>query len=141
MTSEYLSGVLIIVLGVALSNSAQAQRGCFPCGPIGPNPSGAIIGAIVGVTAALVVVTVVVIHETTKKRAITGCVALVGNAITLNDERDKQTYALSGDTTSIKPGDRMKLRGRKVKSKQADKTIVWEMRNVAKDFGACQPKL
>jgi hypothetical protein len=59
--------------------------------------------------------------------------------MTVTDEKDKQTYALSGNTSSIKPGDRMKLQGKKVKSKGADKTPVWETKAVAKDFGVCQP--
>ena len=59
--------------------------------------------------------------------------------MTVTDEKDKQTYALSGNTTAMKPGDRMKLQGKKVKSKGADKTLVWEAKGVAKDFGVCQP--
>jgi hypothetical protein len=59
--------------------------------------------------------------------------------MTVTDEKDKQIYALSGNTTGIKPGDRMKLQGKKVKSKGADHTVVWEAKAVAKDFGVCQP--
>jgi hypothetical protein len=59
--------------------------------------------------------------------------------MTVTDEKDKQIYALSGNTAGIKPGDRMELQGKKVKSKGADKTIVWEAKAVAKDFGVCQP--
>jgi hypothetical protein len=138
MQSKYLSGVLIIALGVALSSPAPAQQQCFPCGRIGPS-AGAIIGAIVGVAAAVVVVTVIVIHESTKKRAITGCVTSVGNGMTLTDERDKQIYALSGDTIGIKTGDRMKLQGKKEEPKGTDKALVWKATKVTKDFGACQP--
>ena len=57
--------------------------------------------------------------------------------MTITDEKDKQIYALSGDTAGIKPGNRMKLQGKKVKA--ADKTVVWEAKAVTKDFGVCQP--
>jgi hypothetical protein len=57
--------------------------------------------------------------------------------MTVTDEKDKEIYALSGDTTGVKVGDRMKLQGKKVKSKGPDKTLAWEAKKVAKDFGAC----
>ena len=60
--------------------------------------------------------------------------------MTITDEKDKQVYALSGNTAGIKPGDRMKLQGKKVKSKGADKTLVWEAKAVPKDFGVCEPQ-
>jgi len=122
-------GVLIVVLSVALAKPAQASG--YPSG-------GAIAGAIVGVAAAVVIVAVVVIHKSSEKRTITGCVNPEGSGMTVTDEKDKQTYALSGNTTGIK-GDRMKLQGKKVKSKGADKTLVWQAKAVAKDFGVCQP--
>jgi hypothetical protein len=98
-----------------------------------------IVLAIVGVAAAVVVVVAVVAIHYSKKRAIAGCVSSAGSGMNVTDEKDKQTYALSGNTTGIKPGDRMKLQGKKVKSKGADKTLVWEAKAVAKDFGVCQP--
>jgi hypothetical protein len=137
MTPKYFSGVLIIALGLALARPTSAQQ-CFPCGQIGPS-TGPIIAAIVGVAAALIVATVVVIHYS-KKRAITGCVNTGANGMTVTDEKDKEIYALSGDATGVKAGDRMKFQGKKVKSKGPDKTLVWETKKVAKDFGACYQK-
>jgi hypothetical protein len=123
-------GVLIVVLSVALAKPAEASG--YPSG-------GAIAAAIVGVAAAVVVVAVVVIHKSSEKRTIMGCVNPGGSGMTVTDEKDMQTYALSGNTTGMNPGDRMKLQGKKVKSKGADKTLVWEVKAVAKDFGVCQP--
>lgn len=124
-------GGLIVVLCVALAAPANAQ------GKIGYG--GPIVAPIVGAVAALVVVVILVVHYSTKKRAITGCVNSAGSGMTVTDEKDKQIYPLSGDTAGIKVGDRMKLQGRKVKSKDADKTVVWEAKAVTKDFGVCQP--
>jgi hypothetical protein len=56
------------------------------------------------------------------------------------DEEDKKTYVLSGDTSSIKAGDRMKLEGKRLNAKGADKSRVWEAKEVIKDFGVCQPQ-
>jgi hypothetical protein len=59
--------------------------------------------------------------------------------MTVTDEDDGKIYALSGDTTDIKPGDRMRLEGKKVKPKGSNQTFVWEAKEVIKDFGVCQP--
>jgi len=137
MTSRYLSGILIIALSFVLCMSAEAQTPSLKLNL--PGPSGAeVVGAIVGAVAVVVVVCVVVIHYS-RKRAITGCVNSGANGMTVTDKKDKQIYALSGNTTSIKPGDRVKLHGKKVKPKGPDKALVWEVKGVTKDFGVCQP--
>jgi hypothetical protein len=82
-------GILIVVLSVALSTPARAQSG----GKIGPS-NGTIVSAIVGVVAALVVVTVVAIHYS-RKRAITGCVNSSGSGMTVTDETSKFTRCLA----------------------------------------------
>jgi len=134
MTQESLwRGVLIVVLCAALATPAGAQTGG---GKIVSN--GTITGVIVGVAAAAAVVIILAVHYS-KKRAITGCVASAGSGMTITDEKDKQIYSLSGDTQGIKSGDRMKLQGKKAKSKGGDKTLVWEAKAVSKDFGVCQP--
>lgn len=134
MTSKYLwCGVLIVALSVALSTSAEAQTGS---GKIVSN--GTIVGVILGVVAAVVVVAYLVIHESSKKRTITGCVTSGENGMRVTDEKDKRSYALSGNTADIKPGDRMTLQGKKIKPKNAGKPVVWETKMISKDFGVCQ---
>jgi hypothetical protein len=48
------------------------------------------VGAIVGIVAAVAVVTDVVIHESSKKRTIAGCVSSGENGISVRDEKDKR---------------------------------------------------
>ncbi len=131
MTSKYLSVVLIIALILALAPPSNAQGS----GKIGYN--GPVVGPILGGAAAVAVVIILAVHYS-KKRSITGCVASTGTAMTITDENDKRIYALSGNTTSVRPGDRMKLKGKKVKPTSPDKTLVWEATDVSKDFGVCQ---
>lgn len=57
--------------------------------------------------------------------------------MTITDEKDRQIYALSGSTTAVKPGNRMKFQGKKVKSN--NKTLVWEAKGAPKDLGVCPP--
>jgi hypothetical protein len=122
--------VLIVVLSTVLAKPAEAR---------GYPSAGAIVGGIAAVAAAVVIVAVVIIHKSTAKRTITGCVNSGENGMRVTDEKDKQSYALSGNTTGIKPGDRMTLQGKKIKMKDAAKTLVWETKKISKDFGVCQP--
>src|SRR5256885_17054391 len=133
MTSQYLSGVLIVTLSFALCMPAEAQSSS---GKIVSD--GTIAGGIVGAVAAVAVVAIVAIHYS-KKRMITGCVKSAGNGLTVIDEKDRQTYALSGDTTAIKLGDRVRLQGKKVKSMLSGAPLGWEIKTVVKDLGVCQP--
>ena len=135
MTSKCLwCGILTVALTLILFPSAEAQTGG---GKIVSN--GTIAGVIVGVVAAVVIVAYVVIHESSKKRSITGCVIPAENGMSVTDEKDKRSYALSGNTGDIKPGDRMTLQGKRIKPK-AGKPLVWETRTISKDFGVCQPR-
>jgi len=130
--SRYLwRWVLIVALSAVLITPARADK-------LQTDAEEIVIG-IVAVSAALVVGTVLIIHYS-KKRTITGCVSSVETGMTVTDDKDKQIYALSGNTVGIKPGDRMKLQGKKVKPKSPDKTLVWETREVNRDFGLCQPQ-
>ncbi len=124
-------GVLIVVLSLALAAPARANTSL-------KTAATEIVIGIVAAAAAATVLVVVLIHKS-KKTAITGCTNSGENGMTITDEKDRQIYALSGNTTDIKPGTRLKLQGKKVKSNGADKTLVWEAKAVTKDFGVCHP--
>ena len=132
MISKYLwCGVLMVALSVVLVVPAHASGGKI-------GYSGPVVGPIVGAAAAVAVVIILGIHYS-KKRAITGCVNSGTGGMSVTDEKDKQVYALSGNTVGIKPGERMKLQGKKVKPTGPDKTLGWEATKVTKDFGVCRP--
>jgi hypothetical protein len=122
--------VLTVALSAVLIRPARADK-------LQTDGEEIVIG-IVAVAVALVVGTILIIHYS-KKRTITGCVSSGETGTTVADEKDKQIYALSGNIVGIKPGDRMKLQGKKVKPKSPDKTLVWETKQVNRDFGLCQP--
>jgi hypothetical protein len=98
----------------------------------------AVIG-IVAVAAALAVIIVVVVHESRKKSTVTGCVISGANGMSVTDEKDKRIYALSGNTADVKLGDRVALRGKKAKPKNANAPLAWEVSKETRDFGVCQP--
>ena len=139
--TKYFSPVLIIalVLILCMPAGAQAPIGTIPPGTnFGGISKGAIIGIVVGVVATVVVVAIVVIHHSAKSRTITGCVTTVPSGLIVTNEKDKRTYALSGNTSGVKPGERMRLQGHKTDS-NAGTPLGWEVSQIQKDYGACQP--
>jgi hypothetical protein len=134
VTQKFLwRGVLVVALCMALAIPARASND-----PFGDQIRGAIIG-IVAVSVALVVITVVIVHESRKKRTVTGCVASGANGMSMTDEKDKRIYALTGNTADIKTGDRFTLHGKKVNPKGASAPLAWQVNKETKDLGACQP--
>jgi hypothetical protein len=131
MGNKYLSAVLIIALCLVICMPAEAKN------TIGVS-NGTVAGAVAGIAAGVVVIAIVAIHYS-KKRSITGCVASTGTRMTITDDKDKQIYALSGDTASLKPGERVKLKGKKAKDTSSSTTLAWEARGVSKDLGVCRP--
>ncbi len=131
-----LSGAVTISLGFVLCIPAKAQSTNGK--PIGGVTTGEVVGVIVGVAAAVAVITVVVIHESSKKRTITGCVEAAQHGMTLKDEKDKRSYSLSGDTMGIQPGERLTLQGKKIRLNGSN-LFGWETIKVINDFGVCQP--
>jgi hypothetical protein len=140
VTSKCLSGFLILVLSFALCLPAEAQSRNIiaPGSNIGGVTKGEVVGAVVGAVAVVAVVVFVAIHYS-KKRSVTGCVNSTQNGMTIADEKDNQVYKIVGNTLGVKPGDRMKLHGKKAKSNGPDKTLAWETESVTKDFGVCRP--
>jgi hypothetical protein len=147
MTQKSLwRAVLVAVLSVALVTSASADEPRQALRPhlLNSNSGGGFtkagkevaVGIVVAAVVVGVLVTVLILHYKSKKRAITGCVNSGANGLSVTDERDKQSYTLSGDTAGVKTGDRMTLKG---KVKHTGKTLVFESPKMIRDFGACQP--
>jgi len=116
---------------------ALAQSG--GAGYQGPgHTAGQAAAIIAGAVGAVVVVAVLALRPS--KKTVTGCVLSGQSGMSLVDESDKQTYVLSGETSGLKPGDRMSLSLRKTTTKaKGAKTVSWEVQKVKQDFGACHP--
>ncbi|MGA2696328.1 MAG: hypothetical protein ABSE92_09715 [Terriglobales bacterium] len=131
MTSKRIwSAALIVASCLAFLTPAQADT-------LKDDENHVVIG-IVAVVAAIAVVTVVLVYHY-KKHSITGCVTSGQGALALTNENNSQVYTLSGDTADVKPGRRMKVQGKKIKSDGADQPPLWEATKVIIDLGVCRP--
>ncbi|MGB8524026.1 MAG: hypothetical protein WCD43_13760 [Candidatus Acidiferrales bacterium] len=139
--TKSLSGVLIVALTLVLCGPAEAQRPNVVApssAHIGGVSNAEIIGIVVGVVVPVVVIAVVVMHHSAKQRKITGCVVASPSGLTVNNEKDNRVYALSGDTSGVKAGERMSLQGHKI-NPDAGNPLGWQVSQIQKDYGACQP--
>jgi len=120
---------LIAVLCVALATPGRAET-------ITAARDQLIIGIVVVGAAIGVGITLLMLHGKHKNNALTGCVGSAPGGLNVTEEKDKRVYALSGDPPGLKAGDRMTLEGRR---KNSGNALVFEVRSVTKDLGACPP--
>ena len=88
---------------------------------------------VVGAAAAAVAITVGIVLIVTHKPSITGCVAQGADGLTLQGDGDNKSYVLHGDVASLKPGERVKVRGKHEKGNASSFNVL----EVKKDYGAC----
>ena len=123
---------IAVALCLVLALPALPQSG----GSIGPSKA-EVVAIIVGIAVVFVGVGFLVYHETHKHPSITGCIVPGTDGLTLQNEKDKKAYALSGDSAALKAGERVTIKGKKVKDSAGKHSFRVE--KVSKDFGACAP--
>lgn len=95
-----------------------------------------IVAGIVGVGVAagvgLGVGIYFALHPTIK-----GCVSTDPDGLQIRDEKDQTMYGLTGATTALKPGEVVKVRGRKKSAKGKSPATIFRVDSVKKTYGAC----
>ncbi len=122
---------IAVALCLLLALPAFPQTGL---GGIGPS-KGQIIAAIAGAAAVLTGLGFLIYHETHKHPSITGCAASSPDGLTLQNEKDKKVYALSGDSFALKAGERVTVKGKKVKDSSGK--FSFQVEKLTKDYGSC----
>jgi hypothetical protein len=118
---------LVCVLAAVSSGPARAQIGVS-------NAQATVAG--VAIVAVAVGIGVVVYFTLRQSPTITGCAVTAANGLNLASEGERQTFLLTGDTADIKPGDRVKLKGKRQK-KDAAGNRPFLVSNLKEDYGAC----
>lgn len=120
-----VTAVVLCAMLVLVPRQAKAQG-------ISQGQAIGIFAAIAAVGAAIGVTVYVLVRHTP---SITGCAAASGDGMSLVTEGDRQTYALSGDISTIKAGERVRVSGKKTKDKTGNRLFV--VNKVGKSYGAC----
>jgi hypothetical protein len=113
----------------------EAQPPQLFTGSIGPS-TGEIVGALVGIAAVGAGIGIGIYFVVKHNHSVTGRAASIAGGMTLTTESDKHTYSLIGDVAGIKPGNRVRVSGKKAKEKSSG-TAQFLVEKVSKDFGAC----
>ena len=95
--------------------------------------TGKAVAILVGVGAAIGIVVYLVIP---KHITIEGCVEAAENSLKLTDVKDNKTYVLESGSFPIKPGQHVKVKGKKSKDKTG--TLRLRVTKIVKDFGPCK---
>ena len=125
-------------LTVLLCSGATSPAGCpSSSSPIGPS-EGEVVGAAVGIGAAIAVVVVVLVEVNHSHHSLSGCVLSGPTGLELQTS-DSKTYALAGDAASIRVGDRVKLKGSRVKkTRETTGDQIFRVASMKKDYGPCK---
>ena len=131
MTSPLLRAVTVFVVA-AIGGSASAQVPIPSDIGRGLGPSRAqVAGVIAGVAGA----TSLVLYLTLHKPSISGCIQSANRRTSLTDEKDNRTYSLIPGRTDLKVGERVRLKGKKIKEK--DGSFKFRVKKVHRDYGSC----
>ena len=127
-------------LAMLLCSGATAPTGCTSnssSDSIGPG-KGEVIGGAVGIGAAIAVAVVVLVEVNHSHHSLSGCVLSGSSGLELQTS-DSKSYALVGDAASIRVGDRVKLKGSKVKkTKDTTGDQIFRVAAINKDYGPCK---
>lgn len=109
--------------------------------PSGGYGSGKAIGIGVGAAAAVVATVLLVRHhrhhsQSNTQAYVTGCTQSIQNGISLNSEKDNQTYSIVSDDKSLKAGERVTLKGSFV-SDDGSANPSFRVLSLIKDYGTC----
>ena len=103
-------------------------------------PKGTVAGVAAVIAGVGVGIGLGVYFAVRQNHSLTGCAVAGANGLELQNRGDQQTYALIGQVADIKPGDRVRVSGKKEKKKaSAPQQFLVEKLN--KDFGACKAQL
>lgn len=125
---------LLICCG-ATSGSCNNNNGGL--GDIGPS-KGEVIGVGIAAVAVVAVAIIVPVEISKSHHTLQGCVFTTPSGLELRTT-DSRTYALSGTTADIAPGNTLRLHGNRQKhDKDATGDQVFLVQKMQKNYGPCQ---
>lgn len=133
---ERRNQALSVVLALCALSALSARPLLAQTGGIGPS-KGQVAGAVIGIAAVGAAIGIGLYFAISHSHRLTGCAVSGPDGTILTSESDKQTYVLSGDVAGIKPGDRVRVSGKKIKQKSAG-TRQYLVEKVSRDYGACK---
>jgi|SRR5271165_211207 len=133
--NEILATAIVCALALTASRPATAQIS----GPIGGVTKSDVVWIGVAIGAIGAGIGIGIYYAVHHNHSLTGCAVSGANGLELQNKGDQQTYALVGAVTAIKPGDRIRVSGKRVK-KSSGPPPQFLVEQLSKDFGPCTAK-
>jgi hypothetical protein len=130
--NQILAAVIVCALAASTNAPASAQAST-PIG--GVTKSDAVwIGVALGAIGAGIGIGIYyAVHHNS---SLTGCAVSGANGLELMNKGDQRTYALVGAVTVIKPGESIRVSGKRVK-KSSGPAPQFLVEHLSRDYGAC----
>lgn len=123
--------IVYLLLGLMATASVRAQSG-----KIGGVSNGDVVGIGVGLGAVGTGIGIGVYYAIHHNHALTGCAAVTPDGLRLQSANDGQAYALVGEIAAIRPGERVRVSGKKQK-KDGVGAQLFLVDKLSKDLGSC----
>ncbi len=128
--------VLAMVISCALAVSAAQPAAAESGTPIGGVTQGDVVWIGVAVAAIGAGIGIGIYFAVHHDSSLTGCAVSAANGLELQNKGDQQTYSLVGTVSLIKPGDRVRISGKRVK-KASGPQPQFLVEHLSKDYGPC----
>ncbi len=130
--NKILATAIVCALALTLVAPPEAQA-TTPIGGVTKSDAAWIVVAVAAIGAGIGIGIYYAIHH---GHSLTGCAVAGANGLELQNRGDRQTYNLVGAVAGIKPGERVRVSGKKVK-RSAGPTQQFLVEQLSKDYGAC----
>ena len=122
---------LVVVCVLLINGTRQAQAQVFVT-----HDAAKLVGITVGLTAIGAGIGIGAYAAIHRNHRLTGCALNSANGLELQASSDRQIYALIGEVSAVKAGDRVRVSGKKSKG-NGDVKPQFLVERLEKDFGAC----
>lgn len=121
--------VAVCALLMAATTTAKAQFGY----KISNGTKAGVVAVLVAVGVGAGIGIYFAVHH---GHSLNGCAVSSASGLELQNHGDQQTYALVGEVAGIKPGDRVRVSGKKEK-KSGGGAQQFVVEKLTRDYGAC----
>jgi hypothetical protein len=125
------SFILLLIFALLLSTAPVAKADL----PYSSN-NAKNAGVIIGVVAVVAGIGFLVYYSVHHGHSLKGCASSDPDGLQLANEGDGRTYELTGETSAVKLGERVRVSGKKTKHDPNHRQFV--VSKLSKDYGACR---
>lgn len=135
VTRVVVCGLLLpAVASVAAQKNRKLTSGDGTFGQIGPS-NGEVVGIAVGIAAVGAAIGIGTYYAIHHSQSITGCILPDADRLQIQSAGDQQIYFLVGELGDLKPGERVRVSGKRVRNGDVPRQFL--VQKVNKHYGLC----